>query len=178
MGLFDRFKKKKKNDEEIKLDLKIEDLKSGDMLDYDLKTWIIEKVYKNRYDAIETTEWQLKSGDGETIYLELEIDDERSLSVSRDINYEEVISFEELKQTNEDIIPKYLTYKNEEYEFEDGPLVGVCNEEEFIYSEFYNNKDENLTIEQWDETDFTMSHTKEIEEYELSNLLQVKEQNK
>ncbi|MBW2366658.1 MAG: DUF4178 domain-containing protein, partial [Deltaproteobacteria bacterium] len=75
MGLKDFFKKKQPSDLKI-TDLTLSDLKMGYMVDYDLKTWQV--TAHNTYDWGDgdlTLEWQLKSHD-DTIYLELESDDE------------------------------------------------------------------------------------------------------
>ena len=57
-------------------DLRLETLKVGYLVDYDLKTWKVEAY--NVYDwggGEKSYEWQLKSHD-DAIYLERETDDE------------------------------------------------------------------------------------------------------
>lgn len=183
MGLFDRFKKENKKEESININLKIDNLEVGDLLDYDLETWTVEKVYTNKTDGNVSKEWQLKSGSGKIIYLELEEDDEREISISKDLDYEEenIITFKELKEMNNDIIPEFLSYNGLDYEFSDGPFITVTNNEECICAEYeaYNNETESeeyLTIEQWDETDFSLSHTKYVEEYEFTNILKTQKE--
>lgn len=175
MGFFDRFKKKKNEEEEpIVLDITVDQLAVGHFVDYDLETYTVEKKYNNRYDAVETTEWQLKGGDNSVIYLEMENDDEKEFSVSKKIDYKEVMTWEDLLEFNEEKpqVPQELEYKGVIYYFDEGPLVGVCDGEEYIYAEYWNEKDNQaIVVEQWDETDFEVSHVKCVEEYEFSNII-------
>ena len=84
MGFKDLFKKDKPQPDPLR-ELTLSNLKVGYFLDYDLKTW--EVTAYNVYDFSEgdkAHEWQLKSSE-ETVYLELESDDEDYWSWNRKI---------------------------------------------------------------------------------------------
>ena len=89
MGMFDIFKSKK--EEEYEIDIALKDIEIKDMLDFEANTYTVEKKYHNHYGATKTTEWQLKSADGQAlIYLEMEDDDEVEWSVSRKAEFSEL----------------------------------------------------------------------------------------
>ena len=68
--VFDFFKKKKKEEEFRIEDLVLSKLKTGFMVDYDMKTYIVAAYNKYQWDEGGVTdEWELKSGN-EIWYLE------------------------------------------------------------------------------------------------------------
>ena len=63
MGFFDFFFKKKNNDERDPLNLTLAKIKTGDFVDYDMKTWQVKKSAHYEWSANDITkEWQLVSG--------------------------------------------------------------------------------------------------------------------
>lgn len=170
------FKKntKKKN---IIIDYSLSNIKKGFFVDYDFKSW--EVTAHNRYvwqgDDI-TYEWQLVTFD-DTIYLEMESDDEEIWSISRKISFQSLAT--EIK--------KHII------EYEDPPDIIKYKEEEFYISEssgglFFKNEDAKgkelirwdyadesgkkfISIEQWGENDFTAFLGSMTEEYKFSNIL-------
>ena len=179
MGIFDKFKSKKEDEAPIELDVELKNIEVKDMLDFEADTFTVEKKYKNEYGPITTDEWQLKSSDGQgVIYLEREEDDEVEWSISKDIEFSDAgLDEDELVadwNSDDPTLPEKVTFNGEEYwvDENEGFETGKCNGEEYIYVTYYTDDEEQeVTIEQWNETDFSINHTRYVEEYEFSNIL-------
>ena len=181
MGLFDIFKKEKKPDYDPAR-ITVKDLEEGFVFDYDLKTWVVKEAYKydwgNNYF---TREFKISDGN-ETLFLEVEDDDELEVSISKKVK---VLAIDE---DIPDVIdkekrpPKKLLYKGVTYyREEESPGYFIVsgqdekndeNWSELIAWTYYDEEDENvLTIEQWGDFEFEASVGQYIEPYEISNIL-------
>ncbi len=176
MGFKDLFKKDKPQPDPLR-ELTLSNLKVGYFLDYDLKTW--EVTAYNVYDFSEgdkAHEWQLKSS-AETVYLELETDDEDYWSWSRKIPFGSLGSGlkEHIQQHGDppdEIEFEGMTYYLEEtaggHFLKDGQEPG----REFLRWSFADESGKKLLgIEQWGENDFEASAGEEVEEYQFTNIL-------
>ena len=176
MGLKDLFKKKKPQPDPLK-SFTLSNLKVGYFLDYDLKTW--EVTAYNVYDFTggdKAREWQLKSSE-ETVYLELESDDEDYWSLSRKIPFGSLGSgLKEQIQQQEDP-PDEIEFEGMTYYLEDTAaghfLKGGKGEgREFLRWSFEGESGKKLLeIEQWGEDDFEASAGEAVEEYQFTNIL-------
>jgi len=177
MGFRDLFKKDKPPKLDPLKDLTLAHLKKGYFVDYDLKTW--EVTASNHYDFGEgdiTREWQLKS-DEETVYLELESDDEEYWSLNRKIPFGRLGSavkdyILEHGDPPDEIVFEDVTYYLDEtgggHFYKDEVRPG----REFIRWSYVDDSGKKLLdIEQWGETDFEASVGEPVEEYQFSNIL-------
>ena len=178
MGWKDWFGKKKEEPEIDPIaDLTLSQMKKGYFVDYDMKTWQVEAV--NLYDwggNEKTFEFQLRCHD-DTLYLELDADDEEEWSISRPIR---------LNQLGRDIRsqirsagepPEEIVFEDTRYYLEeesDGRYFkdGKGPSDEFTQWEYWDDTEEKFVcIEQWDDNEFEASVGFSVEEYQFSNIL-------
>jgi len=180
MGIFDFFKKDKgqSSDSLDSLgDLSLDKIKTGYMVDYDLKTWEVEAC--NHYEWGEgdvSYEWQLRSID-EAVFLEKESDDEDQWSLNRSIQFGrlgEAVK-NQLLETGDapaEIVFEGTTYYQEEtaggHFFKNGKGPG---KEMLSWAYEDESGGKYLTIEQWGETDFQASVGIQVEPYQFTNIL-------
>lgn len=178
MGLFDRFKKKKEPDYDP-LNITVEHLKKGFILEYDLKTWEVTAEYTYDWgDNCFSKEFQIKSGN-DVLYLSIEKDDELELTLTRKIKIRELEANipEHIAQYEKP--PKNIAYNGETYLL-DGESPGYFHDEddkkdtwiEFISWDYYNKAETAyLCVEQWGENEFEAAEGKLIKPFEISNIL-------
>lgn len=178
MGLFDFFKKEKGPAYDPN-NIKVTDIRTGFILDYDLKTWQVKEAYE--YDwghNYFTREFMLDSGD-DIIYLYIDDNEELDMSVSRKVK---------VRALDEDLPeyiiehqqpPKKIVFEGKEY-YLDRESPGYFSDEpdnddswtEFISWDYYDKNGEFLlAVEQWGDKEFAAASGKVIKEYEISNIL-------
>jgi hypothetical protein len=175
MGFFDFFKKEEK---EIK-ELNITNLDIGGILDYDLKSWIIED--KTEYDWGNnqfTFEYTINAGD-ESIYLHVTEGANIKIDISSEIKVSQLgLNFKETIIEKDAPINK-IAFEDEHYTLSD-EFMGHCksiNDGDDEWSEFVNwvfvNPDETkfISVNRWGETDIDAVKGFYIKEFELSNFL-------
>lgn len=178
MGIFDFFKKKKTADYDP-LNMLVTDLKTGFLLDYDMKTWEVVESYEYDWgNNFFTREFKIQSSDA-IRFLQVENDDELSL-----VLFEKV----KIRSVNEDLPeyieeneypPKTLTYKGIKFlKEEESPgyfrNMDEKNSEwtELIAWDYYDDNDEYaLSIEQWGQREFEAAFGKVIQPFEISNII-------
>lgn len=177
MGWKDFFKKEKEAAVESVTHLSLAGLKTGYMVDYDMKSW--EVAASHTYDWGEgdaTFEWQLKSHD-DTIYLERSPGDEDNWSISRKIPIGRVgAGIREHIKTHGDgpdqIEFEGTTYYLEEFgggHFKEG---GQGPGKEVLKWDYTDDSGKKyLTIEQWSENDFEAAVGMPVEEYQFTDIL-------
>ncbi len=176
MGIRDIFKKKAAS-EPVVVEIRLNDLKTGYMVDYDMKTWeVTASHYYDWGDASITREWQLKSAD-ETVYLSMESDDDISFCISRKIPFDRVglKTKKKIMETGDppdEIELDGVLYHLEEtaggHFYKDGRGSG----REMLSWDFKDDAGRNcLAVEQWGENDFEASLGETVEEYQFSNIL-------
>lgn len=176
MGLFDFFKKKESAYDVT--NMKITDLDVGFVFEYDLKTWVVEEVYKYDWgDHYFSFEYKITTG-SETLFLSIEEDDEVIVSVSTKT---------QLRKIQEDLpellaaenAPKKINYENIEYFLEEKSPGYFCNVTkdkdnwiEFIAWDYIDEKEQRiLSLEQWGENEFEASEGKIIRPSEISSII-------
>jgi hypothetical protein len=178
MGWKDFFKKGNgEKQEETFKELTLKSMEPGYYVDYDLKTWQVSAY--NIYDwgaGDKSYEWQLVSSD-ETIYLELEIDDEEEWCISRKIGFGSLgAKVKNHIMENEDP-PDEITYKGVTYYMEEmggGKFLKGGNGpgHQLVKWDYEDDSgDKYLSIEQWGEEDFEASVGEPVEEYQFTNIL-------
>ncbi len=174
----DIFKKRQKPQKADPLEeLTLSKLKAGYFVDYDLKTW--EVTACNYYDFGEgdiSYEWQLKSSE-ETVYLELETDDEECWSLSRKIPFGRLGADIKEHILGQDNPPDEIAFEGTAYFLDEtgGGHFYKGHEgpgQEFLrWSYMDDSGNKLLDIEQWGETDFEASIGEIVEEYQFINIL-------
>ena len=171
------FKKKEKEDQVDPLSgLNLSALKTGYVLDFDLKTWQVTAHNRYDYDGDWTDEWELSSAE-EVRYLEREDDDEVSWTLYRNIPLSEIEEDVRTLIRDNDDPPeavscngtRFLSESSDAGHFHrDGSDVG----REFVNWTYVDDSEEKvLVIEQWGENEFSASLGEFVEEYQFSSIL-------
>ena len=178
MGLMDFFRKKKTPASPDPLSgLTLATLQRGYYLDYDMKTWKVMAV--NTYDWGEgdiSREWQLQCHD-DTIFLEMETDDEPFWSISRKVPLKKLDQHIILQLKSGGDPPPTLPFEGKIFTMEEsGGCLFHANDakegrEMFQWSYEDTSGTRFLTIEQWGEKDFELCLGKKVEEYQFSDIL-------
>lgn len=171
------FKKKEKDELDPLKDLVLSKLKTGYLVDYDLKTW--EVTAHNRCEWGEgdfSDEWELQSGE-EIFYLEREEDDEVEWTFTQKIPITEIGNGIPAHIKEHDDPPEEINYKGKKFRLQDSGGGRFHKEGKDFYDEFlswdYEDESEEyiLTIEQWSEKSFEAAHGQYVEEYQFTNIL-------
>ena len=156
--MFDFFKKKKEPSYDV-TNLSVNDLNTGFVFDYDMKSWVVEESYEydwgnNNYSK----EYKVNSGD-EVAFLSVEDDGDINMSMVRSIKLQaiEEAVLEEIR--SKDKPPGLLHYNNESYHLENDSAgyFRDCEKktedwEELITWEYYSEDEKRiLCLTQWDE---------------------------
>lgn len=178
MGIFDFFKSKKKEESHYDVtNIKVTDLELGYVLDYDLTSWIVDKMYEYDWgDNFFTREFVINNGK-KKLYLHIEEDDELEISVTEKVPIrvlgEHILDV--IKNTDKG--PERITYKDEVYYLDSensGYIRNVENEHwgELIHWLYLDKEEEKLiTIEQTGEQSFEATVGVYIDAFEISNIL-------
>lgn len=177
MGLFD-FLKKKEPEKELDplLDLVLSKLRTGFLVDYDLKTWEVTAYNRYDFDGDITEEWELTAG-REKCYLERSVDDDVEWTLGKKVPMGALGGHVRQHIVENDDPPDRVDFEDKTY-FLDGSEAGHMSAggggsaQELIKWEFVDKDDEHfLTIEQWGEDEFEASAGNYVEEYQFSNIL-------
>lgn len=175
MGWKDLFKKKEKDADPF-ADLTLDKLKTGYILDYDMQTWQVTAHHYYDWGGGEIThEWQLK-GVHETIYLDMDQNDETEWTISHKIHTRQLgESVDQIRKQGHP--PDKITYQEDTffleedgdgsfYENSKGPL------QKFHYWDYENGTgDRFLTIERWDQNKLEASLGQSVQEYQFTDIL-------
>ncbi|MBM7649431.1 hypothetical protein JOC78_002384 [Bacillus ectoiniformans] len=165
MGIFDRLFNKNKEVPKVE-ERTVMNLKTGDIVTYDLQDYqVVGKLHYNdsgySWDA-----YQLQ-GEGETLWLGVELDDELELGMYKTVKF-----------SLEEPIPKKVTYEGRTYHMEEHGTAYVKGEgrsqnvhgKEMKYYDFEDDTEEHfLSVEVWG-SEVEVSYGYEIEEYEIKIL--------
>ena len=157
----------------------IKDLKTGFIFDYDLSSWEVLNTY--RYDwgnHFFTEEYKISDG-RQKLFLHVEDDDELHLSLGKKTKLSDISNTLSTELINNQKPPQEITYQDETFVLEEespGYFLDTSREqsdwEELISWDFIGQKSQQiLTIEQWSKNEFEASLSKEIKEFEISNIL-------
>lgn len=177
MGLMDFLKKKENNQIDPLSDLVLSKLKTGYMLDYDLKTWKVTGYFKYDFgEGYTAEEWELTSGN-DKYFLGREEDDDVEWTLSNKVPMGALEGDVRKHIIDNEDPPDKVTYKEKIYYLDEsgtGKMYenGKPPAKEFIYWDLIDEEDEHfLSIEQWDETEFEASQGFYVEEYQFTNIL-------
>lgn len=179
MGIFDFFKSKNKEESSFDpLNIKVEDLKKGDLFDYDLETWIVKEEFEYDWgNEVFTKELLIEQG-GNELTLSIDVEDGLELTIQKAVKIRKLNEYfvdhlkekqEPLKKIEFEGVNYYLNSKNYGYYRN---VSTNAEGEECISWDFYNdNEDQILSIEQWSEEEFEASVGKVITSRDISNIL-------
>jgi hypothetical protein len=179
MGLFDIFKKRKPNLDYDPNNIRLLDLQPGFILEYDMKTWIVKKVYEFGWgNNFFSYEFYIDSGDTHLVMSVEEDTSELFVTLEKQVKIRSIDP--DLPETilRNEVPPRQITYNGITYLF-DRESVGAArpdgsNEEwsNLISWEFYDHDNKHvLCIEQWGENDFEAYVGIVAKEHEFSNLM-------
>jgi len=177
---FNFFSSNKKNDEPHydSTNIRVQDLDVGFVFEYNLSSWVVEAIYEYDWgDNYFTREFKINDG-AESLFLSVEEDDELELSVTKKVKVrllgDNILSYLQERQD----APKRITYQGINYTLEDsstGYFHDIAKGDEWLEFrswDYEDDKGENiLCIEQWDDDEFEASVGKNIQEYEISDIL-------
>jgi len=177
MGLFDLFKKKEDEPHYDPSNIGMKDLRTGFVFDYDMKSWVVKKAWDYAWESGgHTFEFQADCGD-ETIYIDVEEDDELEISVWKKVKPR--VLHEDIPELIQDEgrPPKKIEYAGTVY-FLDNQTEGECAEEgskewsRLIVWDYYDESEQFfLNIEQWGENEFEAALGAKAREEYFSNIL-------
>jgi hypothetical protein len=88
---FNLFKTKKEEEQPIKIDYNVHDLKKGYLLDYNLESWEVLAAYTYRYKGYSSKEYKIRSS-SETLFLNVSDSNSLLLGLSREANINNIDS--------------------------------------------------------------------------------------
>ena len=177
MGILDFLKKGTASESEPLGELTLDNMKPGDLVDYDLKTWEVKACHAYDWgDGDMSYEWQLISPDA-VAYLQKESDDEDDWSLNRSIHFNRLGP--DIKDTivNSGDPPNEIVYEGDTYfltETAGGHYLKdrkTPGKEMLSWSYEDDTGSKYLTIEQWGEDDFQASVGIAVESYQFTNIL-------
>lgn len=179
MGLFDFFKSDKKEEPAFDpLNIRVEDLKKGDLFDYNLETWsVIEEFEYDWGDECFTKELLIEK-DGKRKYLTIDIEDGLELTMQEKVRLRTLDEnfVDHLMDKSEPM--KKIKYKGIKY-YQDAKNLGFYRNVntksegvECISWDFYDKSEQHvLTIDQWGDAEFEVSVGMVIKPNEISDIL-------
>jgi len=179
--VFDFFKKKKAElqKEEFHIeDLVLSKLKTGFLVDFDMKTYKVTACNKYQWnEGGVTDEWELKAGD-KTWFLERsEEDGEVEWSMCRKLSISELEGDIAGEIERNDDPPEVVVFQGKQFTFEEDDIGeffrgGSGEPLSFVSWDYEDEAEEQfLTIEQWGETKFDIQVGFKVEEYQFTNIL-------
>lgn len=186
MGIFDFLKKNKKEADYDPLNMKVTDLKTGFLFDYDLKSWEVVESYKYDWgDNFFSKEFKVRSSKEER-FLHVETDDELSLVLYQKIKVRAIDEdLPEYIQEHE-YPPKSIEYNGIKFlkEGENPGYFRNLDKPESQWTELisWDYSDERgeyaLSIEQWGLREFEAAYGPVIKPFEISNIVPAEQQSK
>lgn len=169
-------KKKEETDALDPLDITLNSLKPGYVLDYDLKTWRVSAHHYYIYDGDRIDEWELSSAD-DVMYLEAEKDDGITYSLSHKIRLSDIDADIRGHIQKHDDPPEEIIYQGVTY-YADSSSIGRYYKngqgagDEFITWDYLDDSEKRtLSIEQWSDDQFEASAGEIVEDYQFTNIL-------
>lgn len=145
--------------------------KIGSSFEYSNKIWTVKKIFQYDWGEYKSIEYEVESL-GEKAFLDIEQDDEMFMTFTNEIEmYKLENKLADKIKANE--IPDKITYKYNEFIFDEAS-EGTCldlqtKEKDNVYCiDFYDENDKFLiSVEQWDEDEFTASYGKVIKKEDI-----------
>ena len=176
--MFNLFKKKKEPNYDV-TNLSINDLDTGFVFDYDMKSWVVEETYEYDWGNHNfSKEYKVNSGD-EVAFLSVEDDGEINVSLVKAIKLKAIEEdvFSEITKNKKP--PRLIHYDNESYHLENDS-AGYFRDttkktedwEELISWEYFNeDEDKIVCLTQWDEHNVDASAGLVLEVHQITEII-------
>jgi len=173
----------KDSDEDVDglADMRLDSMRMGDLVDYDLKTWEVTALSVYDYDGFPTREWQLTAGD-EVRFLEREEDDGKiGWTLTRGISIEDLPQDITATLRADQDPPQTIGFDSRQYEAvestsgvqhdvdADGTATGEGRE--FVSWNFETQDGRLLFLVQWSEQRIAAYEGEYVEEYSFTDIL-------
>jgi len=154
-------------------DLSLTDMREGDLVDYEMRTWEVVTRAKYDYEGWPADEWTLENG-GDTLFLEHE-DGTYSLSRPVDMADVETPGGTPLRAAVRDggDPPEAIRYDGTTYDLdENGPATRIVGDKrQELHYWVYADGDDFLALERYASADWNSYAGREIQPYEFDNIL-------
>lgn len=177
MGLFDFFKKKNDEPKYDVTDLRLYDMRTGFVFEYDLQSWVVKESFLYRWqDNSETLEFLIDNGSVQW-YMSVDAGNPLQISLMQKCKMREVMdNLPEYVEQYENV-PNDITFRGEKY-YRDEESVGIYQSEHdkdwadvISWDYFSASEDKILTIEQWGEREFEVWQGIVVRESEFSSII-------
>ncbi len=175
--MFNFFKKDEAEASFDPTDIKITDLRTGFIFDYELSSWEVTESYSYKWENGKTAkEFKIKSS-FETLFLSIEEEDAIVLTLMEKIEPETLISGFHKFMKDSDVPPSQFQFQNEMFELLNDQ-AGIFKdlekgeEDEFISWNYQAKKTGTIVeIEQWDDDEFEAAIGREIDLHLITNII-------
>jgi hypothetical protein len=163
-------------------DLRLETMRNGDLVDYDLKTWEVTGRSAYDYEGFPAQEWQLTSGNDVCFLERSEEDGKTEWILTRSIDVGDIQEDVTAALTADEDPPAVIHFQNRTYEAtessagvqtdlaDDGSTVAGSGRE-FISWSYEGEERRVLFLAQWGEQRFTAYEGEQVEEYSFTDIL-------
>ena len=174
----------KDSDEDVDglADMRLDSMRMGDLVDYDLKTWEVTARCVYDYDGFPTQEWQLTAGD-DVRFLEREEEDGKvGWTLTRSIGLGDIQEDVTTALRADSDPPEAIHFESRQYEAvesnagvqRDIDADGSTSEgegREFVNWSFETQDGRLLFLVQWSEQRFSAYEGEYVEEYSFTDIL-------
>jgi len=155
-------------------DPSLSQLRTGYMLDYEMRTWEVTRHAKYDYDGWPADEWTLETGD-DLLFLEYEYDDGDVFLLSEPVDMTAVtVDGEPFRAVvRDEEPPTTVTYDDADYVLaEEGPASRTVDDRtNELYYWVYEGEDGFVALERYGSSDWNVYAGREVEPYEFDNIL-------
>ena len=170
------FGKDEPEPEDLDVDLRLEKMKAGYLVDYDMKTWEVAACNTYDYDGFKTQEWELKYNE-EVLFLERSLEDGKvEWVLSRAVSLDQISGDIAAAVGRGEEPPEEVAFSGDTYwaaessggTFERG---GSGQQRNFISWSYEAEGDKLLFVSQWGENEFSAYAGQYVQEYQFSDIL-------
>lgn len=177
MGIFDFFKKKPAEPNYDPADIRLTDMRTGFVFEYELQSWVVKESFMYRWqDNSETIEFLIDNG-RQQWYMSVDQGAPLTISLMQKCKMREVLEDLPEQVDQNGMPPQNIVFRGEKY-FRDEESVGIYQSEHdrdwadvVSWDYFTAAEDKILTIEQWGEHEFEVWCGNVVREAEFSNLM-------
>lgn len=179
MGLFNFLKKKEKEPDYDVMNLSVEDLSMGFILEYDMETWRVKEEYEYDWGSNSFSKEYLLDNGTERIYLSVENKGDLFLTVTKKIKIRDLGSDIIDRTVKDKAPPKELKFDNVRY-YLHSDNAGYFNDktnksddwEELMSWEYFDDEEEKVvSLTQWGEREFEAVAGKVVQPFQFSNII-------
>ena len=174
--MFKKWFKRNDTPDEFKLDdMKIYNLRIGDLFDYDLTTWEVVTIGQCDYDGHVECEWEVRGGSSRRTLVAVPEGGDWTYQWLQEFNLSELglnnvqADLRSEKDPVENITIQGRDYVG--YESGGGLYKKESEEKPFLYWSYEDSNDKVLNLIQWSDSEFSATMGKRVAEFQFSNIL-------